>query len=72
MQILNPDPHFAWAAQVYEVLSVLQCTSVKAQQALQAGARLSEAESENFDRYFQRVGQGCVSHGCNNQCEGWG
>lgn len=52
--LLNDD---AQLLQVYEMLSILECTSIKTKMALEAGAKASVSQSSTLNEYFAKVTQ---------------
>ncbi len=63
--------------QVYEMLSILECTSIKTKMALEAGAKASVSQSSALSEYFQQVGcvkgvEGCERGGIWGRCIDWG
>lgn len=50
--LLNDD---AQLLQVYEILSILECTSIKTKMALEAGAKASVSQSSTLNEYFNKV-----------------
>ena len=50
------DIEFFVFEQAYEMLSILEGTSMMAQQAMQKGSKLKHEDSHNLDFYFDKAG----------------